>query len=140
MADHHSHGDLSRRCHWMFPLGLLCSFLCLLIELTRELQSPRNQMRQIISHGRNEDVFTREEWSAAISADQRLGSMFYGSHHAPDRPLAANETQVKIPIIASFLPNSRCFFCITFIICLKMWYRFKCFQITCGVSVNLLFF
>lgn len=83
---------------------------------------------------------TREEWSAAISADQKLGSVLYGSHHAPGRALAANEIQVKIPIIASFLPNSRLFsFGIIFIICLKMCYRFKCFQITSGVSFNLLF-
>lgn len=89
--------------------------------------------------------FTRKEWNTAVSIDQRFGNMFYGFHCAPFELLATNETKCKIPIIASLLPKFYIFLwfppnCNTFIIHLKIWYRFKYCQITSGFSVNLLNF
>lgn len=90
--DHHSHGDLSRRCHWTVPLSRLCSFPCLLIELTRALQSPRNQMRQIISHGPDEDVWPGKNEAQQFQLTRDLAACFMGlimhqaDHWQPTKP------------------------------------------------------
>lgn len=89
--------------------------------------------------------FTIEEWNIAVSTDQKLGNMFYGFHCAPFGLLAVNETKCKTPIIASFLPKLYIFSGSPLIVILSLYIRkiccrFKYFQITWEISVNLLYF